>query len=99
MDTKINTKEPKLSNISEWEASGTLIDIYRKKEKKENAITYVPDTEHNRENPKLGRRLDKFLVSEDLNIKEVEIRHVSDNYYKTNLNMNKIFDQRAFRTA
>ena len=47
---------------TDWENSGTLIDIYRKKFKKGNAITYVPDTEHNRENPKLGRRLDKFLV-------------------------------------
>ena len=55
---------------TEWEASGTLIDIYRKKYKKGSAITYVPDTEHNRENPKLGRRLYKFLVSEDLNKKE-----------------------------
>ena len=41
--------------------------------------------------------MDKFLVSEDLNIKEVKIRHVSDNYYKTNLNMNKKFDHRAVR--
>ena len=56
---------------------------------KGNAITYVPDTEHNRENPKLGRRLDKFLVSEDLNIKETEILHISDNYYKTNLTLEK----------
>ena len=57
----------------------------------------MPDTEHNRENPKLGRRLDKFLVSEDLNIKETEILHISDNYYKTNLNMKKKFDHGAVR--
>ena len=74
---------------TDWEKSGTLIDIYRKKFKNGKAITYVPDTEHNRENPKLGRRLDKFLVSEDLNIKESEILHISDNHYKTNLNMKK----------
>ena len=80
---------------TEWEKSGTLIDIYRKKHKKGNAITYVPDTEHNRENPKLGRRLDKFLVSEDLNLKETEILHISDHYYKTNLNMKKKFDHGA----
>ena len=67
---------------NDWEASGTLIDIYRKKHKKGNAITYVPDTEHNRENSKLGIRMDNFLVSKDMNIKEVEIKHVSDNYYK-----------------
>ena len=57
----------------------------------------MPDTEHNRENPKLGRRLDKFLVSEDLNIKETESLHISDNYYKTNLNMKKKFDHGAVR--
>ena len=72
------TKAVKKHN--EWRASGTLIDIYRKKHKKGNALTYVPDTEHNRENPKLGRRLDKFIVSEDLSIKEVEIKHVNENY-------------------
>ena len=65
----LRTKAVKHHN--EWEASGKLIDIYRKKHKKGNAITCVPDRKHNRENPKLGRRLDTFLVSEDLNIKEV----------------------------
>jgi hypothetical protein len=58
-----------------------LIDIYREKYKKGNAVTYVPDTEHNRENPKLGRRLEKYLVVEDLNLKETDIRHVSHNFY------------------
>ena len=41
--------------------------------------------------------MDKFLVSETLNIKEVEIKHVSDNYYNTNLNMKKKFDHGAVR--
>ena len=45
------------------------MDIYRKKHKTGKEITYVPDTEKNRESPKKGRRLDKYLVSEDLNIK------------------------------
>jgi exonuclease III len=81
----------------DWEKSGSLVDIYRKKFKNGKAVTYVPDTEHNRENPKLGRRLDKFLVSEDLNIKESEVIHTSDNYYKTQLNMKKKFDHGAVR--
>ena len=81
----------------DWEKSGSLIDIYRKKFKNGKAITYVPDTEQNRENPKLGRRLDKFLVSEDLNIKESEIIHISDYHYKTQLNMKKKFDHGAVR--
>jgi exonuclease III len=89
------TKAVKVHN--KWETSGTLIDIYRKKFKKGNAITNVPDTEHNREHPELGRRLDKFLVSEDLNLKETEVLHVSDNFYKTNLNMKKKFDHGAVR--
>ena len=57
----------------------------------------MPDTEQNRENPKLGRRLDKFLVSEDLNINESEIIHISDYHYKTQLNMKKKFDHGAVR--
>ena len=69
----------------DWDEKGTLVDIYRKKYK----TGYVPDTEHDRTNPKLGRRLDKFLVSEDLNIKETTIMHVSDNIYKQELNMIK----------
>ena len=82
-----------------WDEKGTLIDIYRKKYKKGKDITYVPDTEHDRINPKLGRRLDKFLVSEDLNIKETTILHVSDNIYKQKLNMSKKIDHGAVRLA
>ena len=37
----------------EWEERGTLIDIYRKKHKKGKEVTYVPDTEHDRSNPKM----------------------------------------------
>ena len=59
----------------------------------------MPDTKHDRMNPKLGRRLDKFLVSEDLNIKESTILHVSDNIYKQKLNMSKKFDLGAVRLA
>jgi hypothetical protein len=50
-----------------------------------------------KENPKLGQRLDKFLVSEDLNIKETEVLHISDNFYKTNLSMKKKFNHGAVR--
>ena len=84
---------------TDWDDTGTLIDIYRKKHKNGTDITYVPDTEHNRETPKLGRRLDKFLVTEDLNIKEAIITHVRDNFYKTNLNMIKKFDHGAVRLS
>ena len=41
--------------------------------------------------------MDKFLVSEDLNIKEVEIKHIPDHFYKQELNMNKKFDHKAVR--
>ena len=75
------------------------MDIYRKKHKKGKDVTYVPDTEHDRNNPKMGRRLDKFLVSEDLNIKETTITHVSDNVYKQELNMVKKFDHGADRLS
>ena len=50
-----------------------------------------------RTNPKMGRRLDKFLVPEDLNIKEVEIKHIPDHFYKQELNMSKKFDHGAVR--
>ena len=43
-----------------------LIDIYRKVHRKGRETTYTPDTEHNREKLRMGRRLDKFLVSEDM---------------------------------
>ena len=59
----------------------------------------MPDTEHDRTNPKLGRRLDKFLVSEDMNIKETTIQHVSDNVYEQKLNMSKKIDHGAVRLA
>ena len=83
--------------LTEWDEKGTLVDIYRKKHKKGTDVTYVPDTEKDRINPKLGRRLDKFLVSEDMNIKETTIQHVSDNVYKQELNMSKKFDHGAVR--
>jgi hypothetical protein len=86
-----------VAKLKEWEESKTLTDIYRKTFKKGNATSYVPDTEHDRENPSKGRRLDKFLVSEDLLIKEVKIQHVSDNKYKTELNMKKKFDHGSVR--
>ena len=59
-----------VKQLNDWEDKGTLVDIYRRKQKKGNEVTYVPDTEHDRINPKMGRRLDKFLVSEDLNTKK-----------------------------
>ena len=86
-----------MKHLNNWEEKGTLVDIYRRKHKKGNEVTYVPDTEHDRINPKMGRRLDKFLVSEDLNIKETEVTHVLDHFYKQELNMNKKFDHGAVR--
>ena len=70
------------------------MDIYRKKHKTGKEITYVPDTEKNRESPKKG----KFLVSEDLNIKETNITHTSDHFYKQRLNMEKKFDHGSVKT-
>ena len=73
-----------------------VISLFHKKGKD---VTYVPDTEHDRDNPKMGRRLDKFQVSEDLNIKESTITHVSDSIYKHELNMVKKFDHGAVRLS
>lgn len=73
------------------------IDIYRKKHKTGREVTYAPDTEKNTETPEKGRRLDKFLVSEDLNIKETNITHTSDHFYKLRLSMEKKFDHGSVR--
>ena len=54
----------------------------QEKTKKGKYVIYVPDTERDRSNRELGRRLDKFLVSEDLNIKETEVKHIPDHFYK-----------------
>ena len=86
-----------VKHLNDWDEKGTLLDIYRRKHKKGKNVTYVPDTEHDRINPKTGRRLDKFLVSEDLNIKEATVIHVPDNFYKQELNMTKKFDHGAVR--
>ena len=86
-----------MKHLNDWDEKGTLVDIYRRKHKKGKDVTYVPDTEHDRINPKMGRRLDKFLVSEDLNIKESTVTHVSDNFYKQELNMTKKVDHGAVR--
>ena len=85
--------------LTEWGKRGKLMDIYRKKHKTGKEVTYVPDTEKNRESPKKGRRLDKFLVSEDLNIKETNITHTSDHFYKQRLNMEKKFDHGSVRLS
>ena len=92
-----NTRTKAAKKLRTWEETGNLIDIYRKVHKKGREITYVPDMEHNREKPKLGRRLDKFLVSEDMNIKKIEVKHVSDNVYKLQYNMQKKFDHGSVR--
>ena len=43
--------------------------------------------------------MDKFLVSEDLNIKETNITHTSDHFYKQRLNMEKKFDHGSVRLS
>ena len=57
------------------------MDPLRYKDKDKVIITYVPNSEKNRKNPRKGRSLDRFMTSEDLLCDEMEVTHVSDNHY------------------
>ena len=67
-------------------------DIYRETHKKGREITYIPDTETNRSNPRKGRRLDRILASQDMLDSNKTITHRRDNVYKQTYKMEHTFD-------
>ena len=73
--------------LTNWHSTGKYVDIYRKIKPEGRDITYIPDTCQDRHKPTKGRRLDQILVSSDLLIDEVDIKHTG----WTKKNGDKIF--------
>ena len=57
------------------------MDINRINHPEGNDLIYLKDEENNRKQNDKGSRLDKFLLSEDLCIKEIEFKHTRDHFY------------------
>ena len=75
-----------------------LNDIYRLKNPNKNEATYMPDTEHNRKIYKRGRRLDRFMISEDLLECNLKIIHKPDWHYQELCNLGeRRFDHGSVR--
>jgi exonuclease III len=66
--------------LLEWKEDHKFLDIYRINNPTGRELTYLKDGMDRRSMDK-GNRLDKFLLSEDLCIKEVEIKHTKDYFY------------------
>ena len=58
----------------------SLTDVYRKLIKNRWEVTFIPETE--RENQQKGRRLDRFMVSEDLAGKATSHMQSTKKYHK-----------------
>ena len=58
----------------DWNTDHKYLDIYRINHPDGKDISYLKD-EDNRKHTDKGSRLDKFLLSEDLCIKEIEFTH------------------------
>ena len=72
MQTKATKK------LQEWKETKKLNYFFRLKNPMKNEATYIPDTEHNRKIYKRGRRLDRFMVSEDLLECNLKVIHKPD---------------------
>ena len=84
--------------LQEWEESKKLNDVFRLKNPKKNEATYLPDTEHNRKIYKRGRRLDRFMVSEDLLECNLKVIHKPDWHYQELCNLgDRRFDHGSVR--
>ena len=78
--------------------NGFYQDIYRKLNEKGRAVSYVPDTIHERLKPVKGRRLDMFLTSSELVDSSAKICHKPDQHYTDTFNMTKAkFDHGSVR--
>jgi hypothetical protein len=76
------------------------LDIYRMNHPEGKDLTYLKD-EENRKRTDKGSCLDKFLLSEDLCIKEIEFSHTRDHFYTIlnifnteNAELTKIYEDR-----
>ena len=67
-------------------------DSYRETYKKGREITYIPDTEHNRSNPRKGRRLDRIMLSQDLIDNNKTVINRRDTVYTQTYKMEHTFD-------
>ena len=65
---------------NDWKESHKFIDIYRYNNPDGRDLTYLKDG-NDRMRLDKGSRLDKFLVTEDLLIKEVTFNHTKDHFY------------------
>ena len=84
--------------LLEWETTKKLNYIYRLKNPNTNEATYMPDTEQNRKVYKSGRRLDRFMISEDLLECNIQIIHKPDWHYQELCNLGeRRFDHRSVR--
>ena len=84
--------------LLEWEETKKLNDVFRINNPTKNEATYIPDTEQNRKIYKKGRRLDRFMVSEDLLSCNLKIIHKPDWYYKEMCNLGeRRFDHGSVR--
>ena len=61
----------------DWKAENKFLDIYRRNHAERKDLTYL-DEKVNRKRTEEGSRLDKFLLSEDLCIKEIDFKHIRD---------------------
>ena len=71
----------------DWKESHKFIDIYRHNHPEGRDMTYLKDG-NDRMRLDKGSRLDKFLVTEDLLIKEVKFNHTRDYFYTMEYGMN-----------
>jgi hypothetical protein len=92
-----HTRTKAITKLNQWEDTGFLKDIFRKKEEKNIKVTYVPDTQTNRKIIRKGRRLDKFIISEDLCTFDTKVTHTNDADYTRLFNMENHFDHGSVR--
>ena len=80
----------------DWKESHKFIDIYRNNHPEGRDMTYLKGNDRMRLDK--GSRLDKFLVTEDLLIKEVKFDHIRDHFYTMEYGMQgHSFDQGSVR--
>jgi hypothetical protein len=80
----------------DWKTENKFLDIYRRNNPEGKDLTYLND--NNRRRTDKGSRLDKFLLSEDLCIKEIDFDHIRDYFYTEEYGMQgHSFDHGAVR--
>ena len=71
----------------DWHNEHKFMDIYRINNPDGKELTYLKSEETNRTQKDKGSRLDKFLISEDLCMKEMEFKHTQDYFYTEEFGM------------